>query len=94
MPRLEISIRVKNRIKRSGQAQLAYVKHKPLHLHHVKVSPRGLFPKTQALNQLYELMTFDPQMDQCTSGGHVDAMSHSESFHGPLATLSCELGPR
>ena len=34
--------RHQNRIKkRSGQARLAYVRHKPYHHHHVKVSPRG-----------------------------------------------------
>ena len=33
----------KSRIKRSGQARLVSVKrHKPQHLHHVKVSPLGL----------------------------------------------------
>ena len=34
--------RHKNRIKRSGQARLVYVRHKLYHPHHVKVSPRGL----------------------------------------------------
>ena len=34
--------RHKNRIKRSGQARLVYVRHKPYYPHHVKLSPLGL----------------------------------------------------
>ena len=40
--------RHKNRIKSSGQAWLVYVRHKPQHPHHVKVSPRGLDVNTLA----------------------------------------------
>ena len=38
--------RHKNRIKRSGQARLVYVRHKPQHPHHVHVSPQE--PLTQS----------------------------------------------
>ena len=42
--------RHKNKIKRSRQGRLVYVRHKPWQPHHVKGNPRGLGPKQQLIN--------------------------------------------
>ena len=38
---IKTAIDIRTEIKRSGRARLVYVRHKPLHPHHVKASPRG-----------------------------------------------------